>query len=822
MFFTYLKKQIKRLALTAKVLTFVCAVMPAPSSFGNTLQYENKKISQVRVKGNKIITKAAIQNKLKTKAGQRLKKRIIIEDVKVLFDTGYFSNIKVSANRSSKGKLIVLFEVEEKQRISSISYEGSGALSKKKLKELSNLKAYEFLDIQKLKTAVSNIQKGYEEKGYFLTQVSYKLKENKKDRTTKVVIKIKESGKALIRKINFVGNKSISAKKIKSFFANKEKGILSWITGSGIYKEEHLKRDSQVIRHLYLEEGFLEIKVSEPVVTLSPNKDGIYISYTVDEGPRFSVGQIDFSGDLILSKVELRKNLPLEPGGKFVYSRLQNSLQMIQTKYGDKGYAFANVIPRFAPEEKTVHVLFEIQKGEKVHIHRIHITGNHITVDKVIRRMMNLVEGDLYNASRLQTSRSAIRRLGSFEEVDILNKTLKDYDNKIDLEVFVKEKENLGMFQAGGGINSSSGFFANAELNKTNLFGLGLTLGFQLMYHPNKEFLLNLSYIDPYFMDSDWYFGADIFAVQKIKEDFVAQFFRRCFSSSFCFKDDSQPSPAVSTIDLGEEQWTEEDWERYNRQFLKNQKGARLTLGRWFFDKTVRLNSTLGIEDVEFVKVRDESIFKAGEAEGVRAILGASLEYDKRDDRIFPKNGVFSNASLEWTRQFLREGGFSKQFLQTDFVFRYYQELFWTIVWKNNVQAGFIHPLTAGKSIPFDKLYLLGGPRSLRGFSENSVGPKRRSQYGNVLLPYGGTKQVFYNMEFQITIIPRAKFYGLTFFDIGWVGNDQGAVLENLKKDAGIGLLILTPLGPFNLKWGWPLPLGSGEQQIHFSFGADF
>ena len=817
----YLKKQIKNLSPGRLVFALVFAVSLMSSSFGSVLQYENKKINKVRIKGNKIITKTAIQNKLKTKAGQRLKKAIIIEDVKNLFDTGYFSNIEVSALRTPKRKLIILFQLEEKQRISSISYKGGGALSKKKLKELSKLKAYEFLDIQKLKTAVSNIQKGYEEKGYFLTQVSYKLKENKKDRTTKVIINIKESGKALIKKIDFVGNKNISAKKIKSFFANKEKGVLSWITGSGIYKEEHLKRDSQVIRHLYLEEGFLEVKVSEPVVTLSPNKDGIYISYTVEEGPRFSVGQMDFAGDLILSKVELRKDLPLEAGDKFVYSRLQNSLRMIQTKYGDKGYAFANVIPRFAPEENTVHILFEIQKGEKVHIHRIHITGNHITVDKVIRRMMSLVEGDLYSASRRQASRGAIRRLGSFEEVDILNKTLENYDNKINLEVFVKEKENLGMFQAGGGINSSSGFFANAELNKTNLFGLGLTAGVQFMYLPGKEFLLNMNYVDPYFLDSDWYFGVDVFAVQKIKDDAVARFFRRCFSTSFCFGDDDPDSPpAVSALNQEEEEWSEEIWERYNRQFLKNQKGAKLTLGRWFFDNTIRLNSTLGIEDVEFAKVRDESIFKVSEAEGLRAILGASLEYDKRDDRIFPKNGVFSNFSLEWTRQFFRGGGFSKQFLQTDFIFRYYKELFWTIVWKNNVQAGFIHSLTDGKSIPFDKLYLLGGPRSLRGFSENTVGPRRKSQYKNLWLPYGGTKQIFYNMEFQISIIPRAKFYGLTFFDIGWVDNDIS--VKNIKQDAGIGLLILTPLGPFNLKWGWPLPLGSGEQQIHFSFGADF
>ena len=167
-------------------------------------KYENQKIDQVSIKGNKIINDTAIKNKLKTKKGTRLKRSIVIKDVKNLFDIGYFSNIFVKSRKNKKRRLIVTFNVEEKARIDSVSYKGNHAMSKKKLKELSQLKAYEFLDIKKLKNAIVSIQKGYEDKGYFLAKVSYNLEKQKDPKKVKLIMQINEGQKTPIKKINFI------------------------------------------------------------------------------------------------------------------------------------------------------------------------------------------------------------------------------------------------------------------------------------------------------------------------------------------------------------------------------------------------------------------------------------------------------------------------------------------------------------------------------------------------------------------------------------------------------------------------------------------
>ena len=362
-------------------LLFLCASFLALPSYALS-----KIVRRVDVLGNQTISKSAIQAQLKTKKGFRLRDSTVVQDVQRLYGMGYFERISVRS-KIRRGRLIVVFEVKEKPRISSIVYEGNSALSEKKLEELSELKKYEFLSVKKLQKGIANIKKGYEEKGYFLPSVSYRIKSRKDTGKIDLIIDIQEGKKALIRRILFVGNKNVSDQMIKPFLLNKEKNIFSFITNAGVYKKENLRRDQQLIRWLYMDRGYMDAKVGEPQVTLSPSKDGIYISFYISEGEKFKVGQIDFSGDLIFSKLELRKLLSLKTGEVFKYSFLQRDLMAVQTKYGDEGYAFANVNPRFSTQGGSeIHLLLDIQKGEQVHINHINISGNTVTRDRVLRR----------------------------------------------------------------------------------------------------------------------------------------------------------------------------------------------------------------------------------------------------------------------------------------------------------------------------------------------------------------------------------------------------------------------------------------------------
>lgn len=826
----------------------------------------SKVVYRVDVVGNQTIGKEAVQAQLKTKSGTRLRDSRVIQDVRRLYDMGYFERIS-AFSKIRKGRLIVTFEVKEKPRISSVKYKGNSALTDKKLEELSELKKYEFLSIKRLQQGIANIKKGYEDKGYFLPMVSYQIKSQKKENKIDLVIDIQEGKKALIRRIHFIGNNNVSDRTIKGFLSSKERNFLSFITSAGVYKEEGLSRDQQLIRFLYMERGYMEVKVEEPQVTLSPSKDGIYISFYISEGERFKVGQIDFSGDLIFSKLELRKLLALRTGDIFRYSFFQKDLMSLQTRYGDEGYAFANVVPRFASQgQNEVHLLFDIQKGEKVYINQINISGNSVTRDRVLRREMNFFEGDLYNASSILEAEKSIKRLGYIENVDVLNDPV---DSKtVNLEVSVKERELLGQIQGGPGYSTATGFTLNGEFSRENIFGLGVTATFQAniittlgavktsfekgqkpayVYKPST--FLNFRYIEPRLMDSDWYLGWNTFiedtqATQCIMdsefrgepqgEDVSVTWSQKFQYIKNCIKN-SGDSMVEGLFDT----------RTYLRPYFTEKTGVHVTVGRWLTNAS-KVIAKLGIE-YQLLSAKEPDIienFQLRENSGVRNILGGSFEYDNRDDQMFPTSGFFTNISLDhiykWrdSNNLLRFHWTGSYYINTQklisllplsqsIAYSPVMEFLGRVVWKNKLQYGRVHSVNE-KSIPVDLLYLLGGPHSLRGYQYYSVG--RKITVAGLSIPYGGTQQLLYNLELQFPILPKARLYGLLFLDMGYAEDylfaDWRTLLSQLKKDVGLGVMFVTPMGPVNLKWGVPVSedyrLDIDQIQFHFSIGADF
>lgn len=824
----------------------------------------SRTIQKVDIVGNKTVSKEAVQAQLKTKKGSRFRNAAVIKDVRRLYNMGYFDHISVRS-KTHKGPLTIVFEVKEKPRISSIVYKGNSALSKKELEELSELKKYEFLSVKKLQRGIANIKKKYEERGYFLPLISYRIKNQKKENNVDLIIDIHEGKKALIRRIRFIGNNNISDRAIKSFLFNKEKNFLSFITDSGVYKQENLNRDQQAIRFLYMERGYMEIKVEDPQVTFSPSKDGIYISFYISEGKQFKVGQIDFSGDLIFSKLELRKLLSLKTGDVFRYSFLQKDLEALQTKYGDEGYAFANVIPRFASQgQDEIHLLFHVQKGEKVYINRINVSGNSVTRDRVLRREIDIFEGDLYKASSILEAKKSIQRLSYIESIDILNDPVDS--NKVDLEVSVKERELLGELQGGVGFSNATGLTLNGQFNRENIFGLGVTAGLQAniittiganalkldkeklshIYRPS--IFLNLQYIEPRLMDSDWYLSWNMF----IEDTRVApclmdsggelkgsvtwsqrlKYVWSCIKNSGASQVNSPVAGGIGGLS-------------YIRPYFVEKTGTHLTFGRWLTN-TSRVVSKLGVE-YQLLSASQKGVvdsFQLVEHSGVRSIFGSSFDYDDRDDRMFPTSGFSSNISLDYIYKWKD----SNQIIQMDWMGSYYMstqkllsllpflqsvtysptmDFLKHIVWKNKLQYGQIHSLNRG-AVPVDLLYLLGGPHSLRGYRYYSVG--RQISVDGEMVPYGGTQKFLYNLELQFPILTKVRLYGLAFFDMGYADdrlfNNWKNFFSLLQKDVGLGVMFLTPMGPINLKWGFPISKGAKldvqKFEFHFSVGADF
>ncbi len=312
---------------------------PAKASVGRLKQ--ELRVVAIDAAGMKKLEKDAIVNRLVTKVGQAYSESQIREDVLALFKSGYFVNVEV--DREVKGNEVRLtYRVTEKPSIVEIVYEGNSEVKSEDLAEAAGIKPYEILNMAKVKEATEKIQKLYEDKGFFLAKVEPAVEDVKKDESARLVFKIKENDKVKVKKITILGAKKISDSTLKGNMLTKEGGFFSFMSGSGAYKQEAFDRDVQALRYVYYNQGYIQAKIDRPQVNVTPDKKSIYIAFRVDEGEQYSVGEIDFGGDVLFPKQELAETIKLTPGNIFAYDVLYKDLSDLQAKYGDLGYAFAN------------------------------------------------------------------------------------------------------------------------------------------------------------------------------------------------------------------------------------------------------------------------------------------------------------------------------------------------------------------------------------------------------------------------------------------------------------------------------------------------
>lgn len=741
-------------------------------------------ISKISVTGNKKIEADAILAKLQTKVGETINRERIREDVLAVYGLGYFYDVEVSQEVVS-GRVELTYKVLEKPAIAEIAYEGNSEISDDDLKESSGLKAYEILDYSRVQEAIRKMQKTYEEKGFFLAKIDFKVEEVKKDETVKLILNITENDKVKVKKFIFMGNRNIKDNEILGILATKEDGFFSFISSSGAYRQEAFDRDMQVIQYLYFNQGYVQVQIGKPEVSVTPDKRNIYVAVRIEEGDQFNVGSVDFSGDLLFSKDELFEAIKIDESGVFSYETLQNDLKELQAKYGDLGYAFANIIPRtqVREKEKLVDITFEIDKGQKVYFGDINIVGNSKTRDKVVRREMEVREGELYNETRRRESLEKVKRLGYFEEVNFNTKTPPDKPDILNLDVAVKER-NTGSIQVGAGYSSYQGFVFNGQLQQSNLFGKGQKLGISVDLSRNNN-VFRLSFTEPYFYDTEWSVGGDLYRSQILRDPY-------------------NEVKEGGSVRLGHPLAPYlEGYLRYKNDLTK------LTLNDG----------------------QDRELFPVDTANGPTSSLTGTIEYDRRDDRMTPSDGAFASLSYEyaglgggmysWAG---REREYTKGFANV----RYYKKLFWEIVWRHNANYAFIEsPNPEGP--PFNELFLLGGANSLRGYRWFSIGKKKYSRIAQQdgdppdgLVPFGGKQQAYYNMEFEFPLIAEAGIKGVMFYDIG--NADDVLRSEDFRSNIGFGFRWFSPIGPLRFEWGFPIDRKSDEAATNFEFaiGAPF
>jgi outer membrane protein insertion porin family len=774
---------------------------PEPAAKASTI-LSGIKIKAVQFEGQKKIEKDAIEARLVSKVGQNYSAEDVREDILNIFKMGFFYDVQVRRDISG-GEATLIYTVVEKPSIGEILFEGNTELKSEELLEASGLKAFEILSNSKIRDAVEKMNKLYEDKGYFLAKIVPKLEETKANETIKITFEIKENDKVKVRKITFLGNRRLNDGFLKNRMATGEGGFFSFMSGSGAYKQDAFDRDSQMLRYLYFNEGFVQVKIDRPQVYVTPDKKFIYITIRIDEGEQFDVGEIDFAGDVLFPRDELGEAIEINKRKIFSYDVLQKDLSELQAKYGDLGYAFANVIPRtrINDKERKVDVTFEFDKGNKVYFGQINVVGNAKTRDKVLRRELKIREGELYNETRRRQSLENIQRLGFFEEVNFKTSTPPDKPDQLNIDIVVKER-NTGSIQLGAGYGSATGFTLQGQVNQTNFLGKGQKLGAGLNVSSDGSYY-NFNFTEPFVNDTEWSMGVEIYQSSSNRYDYSEKKLGGAFRFGHPLGEDLNAS-------------------------------VRLKLD------TTKLDAVF---DGSGKLITDLDLFPLSTASGETRSVTGIVEYDKRNDRFSPSKGIYASTSLEYAGL-----GGQLNYTKANTTFRYFKKAFWEVVWRNNIAYSFIAAHggsdSSGKAIepPFNELFLLGGPYSLRGYRFFRIGKSKFSErlyndpeiiarYGSNIearkqyatRPFGGKDQMLYQTEFEFPLIAEAGIKGVAFYDVGIA--DDGIRSSQVFDDVGFGFRWFSPIGPLRFEWGFPLkPTEASPDAVvfEFSIGAPF
>ena len=754
---------------------------------------EGDVVDEIRVSGNRRVEAESILNQVRTEVGKPLSLRTISEDIKRIHRLGYFENILVDATRS-QGKVILTFVVEEKPAVSQIEYEGYDKLSLEDIKEVVDLKVNQVLSVADVKANAEKIRELYAEKGYYLAEVDYRIEvDDDTPGAAIVTFEIREYAKVEVKKITFLGNEAIPDSELKNIMATREGDWSAVLTSFGTFQEEQFEADLQRITAYYYDKGYVEVSVSRPVIRLSRDKRFIYVTIRIEEGPQFSTGKVDIQGDFIVPKEELWDLVTLTEGETFSYGTARTDAERIRDLYMDAGYAYVNVNPLMRPRptgEKLVDVTYDIQKGNKVYFGRIEIVGNDKTRDKVIRRELEIEEGELYSNTEVELSRQKVMRLGFFEKVDITTQR-GDRPDVINARVEVAERPT-GTFQVGAGLSSLESFIVNAQVSQNNFLGLGQSFSFNLQLSQIRTFF-NAQFSEPYLFDTRWQFAIDL------------------YNFDFVFQD-----------------------------FGRRSRGGNLSLGYPITDE-LNVSMTYKLEDVELRPGGREqrqtqqvgNLFRGG----VTSSLKLGTSYDTRDNRLFPTKGSFHAGSVELADDAITRS--QNEFIKYDAETRWYFPLIWNFVLRLNGEVGYVQAVDAHKPVPLFERYFVGGPTTVRGFDRFSLGPSRDvaadpDDPGSVLDDFqiGGNKRLILTAEIEFPILTAVGIKGVVFADAGnafdtgqpislkldLFSDDALEYRDVLRTSVGFGFRWFSPIGPLRFEWGIPLARLRDEDPIVFDF----
>ena len=727
-------------------------------------------VRDIRVEGVQRTEAGTIFSYLPIKVGERVDDEKIAQAVKALYATGFFRDVRLEA----QGDVLVVV-VQERPTISSITFVGNKEFDtdtiKKALKDIGIAEARIF-DRSALDRAEQELKRQYITRGLYGAKVQTTVTPQERNRVA-LNFTIEEGDAAKIARINIVGNKAFTEKELLNAITLTTPGWFTWYTKNDQYSKQKLSADLETLRSYYQNRGYLEFNVESTQVSITPDRDNIYITLNITEGPRYTVGDVRIAGDLVVPEPELEALVRIKPGEVFSRERLQASAKAISDRLGAEGYAFANVnaVPELARDKTTASFTFYVDPGRRAYVRKINISGNPKTRDEVIRREFRQLEGAWYDGPRIDRSKTRVKRLGFFDDVNIETPPVPGTNDQVDIDVTVVEK-STGNLLAGVGYSSSEGVVLSASVSQQNIFGSGNALTIAV-----NTSRFNRTYAATYF---EPYWTVD--GISRTTEVYdktldasglaIAQYGSHTLGFAMSF---GVPVTESDTINYG---------------------------GR--FEQT---KITLFADSPPVY----QNFVNAFGATSNAYIASAGWSRDTRDDILYPTRGRLQSVLLESGLPF---GDLA--YYKVQYVHSVYWPVYGDLVLMARADLGYGGGLS-GKPLPFFKAFFAGGVNSVRGYDTASLGP--RDSFGNAL---GGRRKIVGNLEVFYPILKGDKAVRASaFIDAGEIyANGEQSEFESFRYSAGVGVAWSSPIGPLKFSYAIPLNSKEGDRQQRFQFQA--
>ncbi|AMO56150.1 membrane protein [Endozoicomonas montiporae] len=765
-------------------------------------------VSDIRIDGLQRVSAGTVFNSLPIEVGDDVLSPQIADAAKSLFRTGYFKDIQMGRD----GDVLVV-SVVERPSISQIKIEGNKAIKTDDLMNglrSSGLSEGEIFQQATLEAIRLELERQYVSQGRYGASISANVEALPRNRV-KLTINVKEGKVATIRHINVVGNTVFPQSEVLDLFELKETGMFSFFGSSDKYSREKLSGDLERLRSHYLDRGYINFNIRSTQVSISPDKQSVFITVNIDEGDKYTINEVKLAGDLIIDEEEARNLVLAKPDQTFSRRVITTTEEILSRRLGNEGYTFANVsgIPTPDHENKTVDLTFFVDPGRRAYVRRINFSGNTKTEDEVLRREMRQMEGASANTQNIEQSKVRLERLGFFRQVDVETPPVPGSSDQIDVNYTVEEQPS-GSITASVGYSQSDGLLLGGSISQSNFLGTGNNVSVGLNKSDVSQ-LYNFSFTDPYY------------TVDGVSRGFGVYY------RTYDYDDSDISSYAADT------------W------------GTDVRFG-YPISETQSINFSAGVEGTKISTgndtpqyIRDYIANEGNQFTNVKGTIGWSESELNRG--LLPTRGYSQSASAQVTIP-----GSDVTFYKLNYRAQYFQPLTKNLTARFAGRLGYIGGYGSTNDIPFFEHYYGGGFASVRGYKDNTLGPKAKEFNGNNYNSIGGdvifegTAEILFPLPFvkdqrslrtslfldfgnvYDTSCSNKKNSGSNLPDKEPLSSQPNIVdcyspdLSQLRYSVGLGLTWITPLGPLTFSLAKALNAdGEDETQVfQFSLGAPF